>query len=190
MWYFYFIWLIKIQYCFVIQSIVKEGVGKCQWVLKTFANKLLLKSKFLILQIMLVYFLYTYFLEDLSLLLGWVKGFAIFWWCEAQFSSSEDFAEVEKVKNYSQLWDIELAWYSLQVLLAGFATVAWSMAPECTVLGINDLPDCQGSCKPSKIFWTKCTVINCDFIFHKTNVFGYFHSIIDQFKLVKHKFLN
>ena len=43
----------------------------------------------------------------------WVKGFAKFWYHEAQLSSFRCFFKIVKVTNHTGLWDAQLAWYSL-----------------------------------------------------------------------------
>ena len=85
-----------------------------------------------------------------------------------------------KVLNHIELWDTEFAWCSQsaihQVCLYGLEHN----------LGIHDFRP-TWPCQIVKVLatWVKflesssyCTVINCAFIFHTTNIFGSFYSII------------
>ena len=50
-------------------------------------------------------------------------------------AAPDDFTEVVKMMNHTLLWDAD----SLLILLVIFASMAWSMASESTVLGLSDL---------------------------------------------------
>ena len=62
-------------------------------------------------------------------------SFAIFWQCEAQCNSSRCICQG---REYAELWDAELTWYSLRKLLTRFTSITCSTASEFTVLGLPD----------------------------------------------------
>ena len=90
------------------------------------------------------------------------------------------FAKIMKVKNHIGLSDTDLAWYSLsathQICLSsmeywfridGFRT-NWC----CLIVEVL-------ATQPKFLEWSGyCTVINCVFTFHATNVLGWFHDIM------------
>ena len=70
-------------------------------------------------------------------------------------------AKAVKVTNHTGVWDVKLAWYSLQVLFSRYL-------------------------EPS----VYSTIINCTFNFYTKNVFGCFCCILAKTKFMKHKFPN
>ena len=111
---------------------------------------------------------------------------------ELALAALNSFAEVVKVTNHIELRDVELAWYSPSsthwICLYGleYDLEIHTFRPIWLYLFIEVLATQSKFLEPSGY----CTVINSTFSFHTTITFGYFHSIIVQFELVKCEFLN
>ena len=89
------------------------------------------------------------------------------------------FVEVVKVMNHTGLWDFKLTWYFQYYLpecLCDLQHNFWinSFRPTWTCLIVEVLTTWTIFLEPSGY----CTVINCTFIFHSTNIFGCFHGIV------------
>ena len=101
------------------------------------------------------------------------------------------FAWVVKVMNHTGLWDIELAWYSLNATCFPLWIGTW---PQNQPFKANlTLPDCQGSCNQKKFSWT-IWLLYWDqlhlHLFHNKWFFGCFHSIMTQFELIMYVVLS
>ena len=119
--------------------------------------------------------------------LVWVSSLVIFGNVRHNLSDSVTFAEVVNVTNHIGLWDAKFAWSSESathwICLCGLRIHSFRPIHHCLI---------------TKVLLTQekflelssySTVINCGFTFHQANV-GAFHSIMAQFKLIKHKFPN
>ena len=77
---------------------------------------------------------------------------------------------------------------NLPLVLAGFASKAWSIISESTVLGLPKLPLPLSFLQSERNFFNYLVTLLR--LFFTANVFGFFHDIIALFKLVKYKFPN
>ena len=89
-------------------------------------------------------------------------------------------------------WDVDLAWYSLN---ATFQICLYVLEHSFKMHGFRPI----WPCLIIEVLTTQAksleasgssTMIKCIFTFYTTNVFSSFHSVMAQFKLVKHMFLN
>ena len=97
-------------------------------------------------------YIYIIKLKHCFLLIGWVNTFLIFRYYESQFGSTRCFYQSHEMLNWP---------YTLQMLLAGFASSAWSTASESIVKPYSTLPDCWGSFSSSEISST-ILLLYCD----------------------------
>ena len=100
--------------------------------------------------------------------LGWVKSFAIFWWCEAQFGSSGYFCwgfECDKLHWYSPNATHQICFYGLK---PNFGIYGFMSTWPCLI--VEGLGTQAKFLEPSG-YWT---AINCTFIFCTANVLGWF----------------
>ena len=76
-----------------------------------------------------------------------------------------------EVTNHTGLWNDSLAWYS-QSTTTRFVSTVWRKPRNLWFETNLTLSDRWASCNSSSIFY--CTVIDCEFTFHTTILFGCF----------------
>ena len=117
----------------------------------------------------------------LPLYLSWIQ------FVRLSSAALDDFSEVVKLMHHIWLGDANHAWYSpyathlICLYNLEHSLVIHSFRHICPCLTI-EVPATQVKFHEPSVY---CTVINCAFAFHITNVFGCFHGVMVQFELVK-----
>ena len=126
------------------------------------------------------------FTFEISYIWGWLKNFAIFWWCEAQFGIIRIFCwcyESDKPYWICQSHLILFVCISCdeRVIYRKYSLEIHHFRLTRPFLIIKVLANNINFLEPSGYY----SVIDCVFTFCKTNVFGCFHGIMAQFSLIK-----